>query len=295
MTVYVEVPHIGVIGIKEEIHKKLVSALKIKHRKVVGRIIKVWLKVVSELKKEIETTIPARTLSEWLYMAYQQRNYWIYKRLQVVKILYQPESKSRKRSPMPFADTRAWVYEQFFGEQADDEIEEGSEFRYRRNEELVGIFAKLDKEAETCFGLVTSIVCAFYHGSVTDIVEAVEDEIVDEDEVLDIGVIHRAVIIYRYWREIMDVMTRWLDDEDAVKDMMDTIEGAKFEVGIYKDTDLDDNENALRYAYYQMTGRKVEIEEFRNMIYEWVQTGEWLLLAKLHAIAFGRSCKGVVP
>ena len=289
MTVYVEVPYYGVVEVDEATHFALKSHVPF-------RRITIWKKLADKVHEENRVTISKVTFSEWLYLAYQRRSYYIYKRFQVVKILYQPEDKERRKSPRPFADTRAWIYERFYGEEADEEIEAGSKFTYVTDERLGGILAVLDKEAEICFGLVTSIVCSFYHGVVTEITEAVEDEIVDEDEVLDVGVIHRAVIIYKYWMEIMDIMTRWLEDEDAVKDMMDTIEGAKFEVGIYKDKELDDNENALRYAYYQLTGRKVEAREFRDMIYEWVQTGEWTILAKLHAKAkiSKFTCRGVV-
>ena len=288
MTVYVEVPYYGIVEVDEATHVALKDH-------VPSRKITLWREISDKVHDENKVTISKVTFSEWLYLAYQQRSYYIYKRFQVVKILYQPEDKERRRSPRPFADTRAWIYERFYGEDADEEIEEGSKFTYITSEKhLRGILAVLDKEAEICFGLVTSIVCSFYHGVVTEITEAVEDEIVDEDEVLDVGVIHRAVIIYRYWMEIMDVMTRWLEDEDSVRKMMHTIEGAKFEVGIYRDADLNDNENALRYAYYQLTGKKVEAREFRDMIYEWVQIGEWTILAKLHAKAFGRTCKGVI-
>ena len=285
MTVYVEVPYYGTVEVDEATHVALRTHIP-------RRFITIWRKLADKVHDINRVTVSKVTFSEWLYLAYQQRSYYIYKRLQVVKILYQPEDKKSKRSPMPFADTRAWIYEQFYGEEADDEIEEGSSFTYVTGR-LGGIFATLDKEAETCFGLITSIVCAFYHGVVTEITEAVENEIVDEEEVLDIGVIHRAVIIYRHWRGIGETMTRWLDDREAVEDMMERIESTKFKVGLYKDDDLVDKENALRYAYYQLTGEKVEAREFRDMIYEWVQIGEWTILAKLHLKAFGIGCKGI--
>lgn len=287
MTVYVEVPYYGTVEVDEATHVALRSCVPR------TKVMITWRKLADKVHEENRVTIPRVTFSEWLYLAYQQKSYYIYKRLQVVKILYQPEDKESKRSPRPFADTRAWIYEQFYGEEADDEIEEGSSFTYVTGGRLGGILATLDKEAETCFGLIATIVCAFYHGVVSEITEAVENEIVDEEEVLDIGIIHRAVIIYRHWRGIGETMTSWLDDKEAVEDMMERIESTRFKVGLYKDDDLVDKENALRYAYYQLTGEKVEAREFRNMIYEWVQIGEWTILAKLHLKAFGIGCKGI--
>jgi len=286
MTVYIEVPYYGIVEVDEATHVALRTHIP-------RRFITIWRKLADKVYEENRVTIPRVTFSEWLYLAYQQRSYYIYKRLQVVKILYQPEDKESKRSPRPFADTRAWIYEQFYGEEADDEIEEGSSFTYITGERLGGIFATLDKEAETCFGLVTSIVCAFYHGVVTEITEAVENEIVDEEEVLDIGVIHRAVIIYKYWEDVLETMTRRLGNRDVVEEMMEDIESTRFKVGLYKDDDLVDKENALRYEYYKKTGKRVEAREFRDMIYEWVQIGEWTILAKLHLKAFGIGCKGI--
>ncbi len=287
MTVYVEVPYYGVIGIDEDDHYKLKSVLKYDAKgNIIGRYLKLWNKIVTEIVVRKRITIPAISFSVWLFMAYEEKKYYIYKRFQVVKILYQPSSKESRKSPLPFADARAWEYKQFWGDDADDEIEEARGFRWSSAE----IYPHLEKEAEICFGLVGSIVCAFYHGSIAEVTDAVEDELVDEDEVLDLDTIHRAVILYRRWEDIRQVMTRAISDEEQVKDMMWLIERTRG-VGMYVDEDLDAFEEALRDAYKSITGEAIGKQEFHDLLYEFVSTGEWGYLATLHEKGTGVRCK----
>lgn len=287
MTVYVEVPYYGTIAIDEGMHHKLKSTLKYDIAgNIIGRRLTLWRKAVSELMRQYRIVVPAISFSEWLFMAYKNKRYYVYKRFQVVKILYQPESKTSRKSPLPFADARAWEYKQFWGDDADDEIEEARGFRWVSAE----IYPHLEKEAMIAMGLIGSIVCAFYHGSVVEITDAVEDELVDEDEVPDIDVIHRAVILYRHWEDIREVMTRAISDEEQVREMMWFIERTRG-VGMYVDEDLDRFEEALREAYQEITGEKIGKQEFHDLLYELVENGEWGYLITLHEKGTGFKCK----
>ena len=289
MTVYVEVPYYGVIEVDEATHMALI-------RHIPRRILKIWRKLADKVHDMNKVIVSKVTFSEWLYLAYQQRNYWIYKRLQVVRILYQPEDKETRKSPRPFADIRAWEYKQFFGEQADEEIEEGSEFTVRYEVSYSGTIEistleKLDEETEYLQGIFPSITCAYYHGSITEVTVATEVELVDEDEVEDIDVMHRAVIIYRH---NPDFAMAWeYGDKEDQKAVLEIGIGLEERVGVYKDEAIRELEERLMEAYYKITGKKLSYQEFRDMILEMVLEGNWAELIIIQRGA-GFMCRGVM-
>jgi len=285
MTVYVEVPYYGEIQVEEEDHFKLVAM-------ALRRRITEWRELTRKIMLENGIKMSVTTFAEWLHMAYMQKNYWIYKRLQVVKILYQSEDKKSRKSPMPFADVRAWIYRRYDGDKANEELQEGTEFHVsyvvsKSGTEDIDILHQLDFETTYLLGIFPSIVCAYYKGSIADVTIATEVEIVDEDEVEDVDEVHRSVIIYRH---NIDFAMAWnYGSYEEQKYLMELGIELPRKVGVYKDEDIEELERAMWRIYQEMTGRKMSLREFKEEIVELVETGEWGMLVEMIR-KFGYSC-----
>jgi len=288
MTVYVEVPYYGTVEVDEATHVALGAHIP-------RRIVTIWRKLADKVHDINRVPIPKITFSEWLYLAYQQRSYYIYKRLQVVKILYQPEDKETRKSPRPFADIRAWEYKRFEGVDADEELEEGTgmyvenDVTYSGTREIMTL-EKLDEETDYLQGIFPSITCAFYHGVITEITVATEVELMDEDEVEDTDIMHRMVIVYRHNPDFAEAWTS--GDKEDQRTVLDLGTRLEERVGVYGDRELKRLENLLYDTYKSITGRDVTFRQFKDIILGMVYEGNWHELAIIQRAA-GFSCKGL--